>query len=154
VDQIVGQHDAHLIAPGLPGAGNLLVFDNQGEAGYPRVSVGVQPRSRVLEIDPVSKQIVWEYTGRFRPAGLGLLQFLHQQRAPSAEWQYADRRRHEWPHFPGHTPRRDRMGIHQPVFAQTPVAGAGKPCAATGCTAPSLCRTTGCPMARHVPSRR
>jgi hypothetical protein len=55
VDQIVGQHDAHLIEPGLPGAGNLLVFDNQGEAGYPRVSVGVQPRSRVLEIDPVSK---------------------------------------------------------------------------------------------------
>lgn len=63
VDQIVGLHDAHLIGPGLPGAGNLLVFDNQGEAGYPRVSVGVQPRSRVLEIDPVSKQIVWEYTG-------------------------------------------------------------------------------------------
>jgi hypothetical protein len=33
VDQISGQHDAHLIAEGLPGAGNLLVFDNQGEAG-------------------------------------------------------------------------------------------------------------------------
>ena len=63
VDQIVGQHDAHIIGPGLPGAGNLLVFDNQGEAGYPRVSVGVQPRSRVLEIDPVKKEIVWEYTG-------------------------------------------------------------------------------------------
>jgi hypothetical protein len=63
VDQIVGQHDAHLIPAGLPGAGNILVFDNQGEAGYPRVPVGVQPRSRVLEIDPVKKQIVWEYTG-------------------------------------------------------------------------------------------
>ena len=63
VDQITGQHDAHLIGPGLPGAGNLLVFDNQGEAGYPRVPVGVQPRSRVVEIDPVKKEIVWEYTG-------------------------------------------------------------------------------------------
>ncbi|MGV7209929.1 aryl-sulfate sulfotransferase [Oxalobacteraceae bacterium A2-2] len=63
VDQITGPHDVHLIEPGLPGAGNLLVFDNQGEAGYPRVSVGVQPRSRVLEIDPIKKQIVWEYTG-------------------------------------------------------------------------------------------
>jgi hypothetical protein len=63
VDQIVGQHDAHIIAPGLPGAGNLLVFDNQGEAGYPRIPVGMQPRSRVLEIDPVKKEIVWQYTG-------------------------------------------------------------------------------------------
>ncbi|MBN0517361.1 ArsR family transcriptional regulator, partial [Pseudomonas aeruginosa] len=32
VDQISGQHDAHLIPEGLPGAGNLLVFDNQGDA--------------------------------------------------------------------------------------------------------------------------
>lgn len=62
VDQIIGPHDAHLIAEGLPGAGNLLVFDNQGEAGYPRVSPGIFPHSRVLEIDPVRKQIVWQYT--------------------------------------------------------------------------------------------
>jgi hypothetical protein len=62
VDQILGPHDAHIIAEGLPGAGNLLVFDNQGEAGYPRVSPGIFPHSRVLEIDPVSKRVVWQYT--------------------------------------------------------------------------------------------
>jgi hypothetical protein len=62
VDQLIGQHDPHLIAPGLPGAGNLIVFDNQGEAGYPLVSPGMFPHSRVLEIDPVKKEIVWEYT--------------------------------------------------------------------------------------------
>lgn len=62
VDQLIGQHDPHLIAPGLPGAGNLIVFDNQGEAGYPIVSPGIFPHSRVLEIDPVRKEIVWEYT--------------------------------------------------------------------------------------------
>ncbi len=62
VDQIIGQHDAHIIPKGLPGAGNLLVFDNQGEAGYPRAGVGTQPRSRVLEIDPASLRIVWQYT--------------------------------------------------------------------------------------------
>lgn len=63
VDQISGQHDAHIIPKGLPGEGNLLVFDNQGAAGYPPANVGTQPRSRVLEIDPVKKEIVWQYTG-------------------------------------------------------------------------------------------
>lgn len=62
VDQIIGQHDAHLIPEGLPGAGNLLVFDNQGEAGYPKRSPGIFPHSRVLEIDPVKGEIVWQYT--------------------------------------------------------------------------------------------
>lgn len=63
VDQISGQHDAHIIPEGLPGAGNLLVFDNQGAAGYPPVNIGTQPRSRVLEIDPTKKEILWQYTG-------------------------------------------------------------------------------------------
>lgn len=62
VDQISGQHDAHIIPEGLPGAGNLLVFDNQGDAGYPSVQRGVISGSRVLEIDPQKKQIVWQYT--------------------------------------------------------------------------------------------
>jgi len=62
VDQISGQHDAHLIEPGLAGAGNLLVFDNQGEGGYPPAPLGVTSGSRVLEIDPVKKEIVWQYT--------------------------------------------------------------------------------------------
>lgn len=63
VDQISGQHDAHIIPKGLPGEGNLLVFDNQGAAGYPPANIGTQPRSRVLEIDPIKKEIVWQYTG-------------------------------------------------------------------------------------------
>ena len=62
VDQISGQHDAQLIPAGLPGAGNLLVFDNQGEAGYPPVELPTTGGSRVLEIDPVTRQIVWQYT--------------------------------------------------------------------------------------------
>lgn len=62
VDQISGQHDAHLIPEGLPGAGNLLVFDNQGPAGYPSVALPTTGGSRVLEIDPVKKEIVWQYS--------------------------------------------------------------------------------------------
>jgi len=63
VDQISGQHDAQIVPKGLPGAGNLLVFDNQGEAGYPHAAVSFTGGSRVLEINPVTKEIVWQYTG-------------------------------------------------------------------------------------------
>jgi hypothetical protein len=62
LDQISGQHNPHFIADGLPGAGNLLVFDNQGGAGYPPAPLGIYAGSRVLEIDPATKQIVWQYT--------------------------------------------------------------------------------------------
>ncbi len=63
VDQISGQHDAHLIEEGLPGAGDLIVFDNQGEGGYPPAELGVTSGSRVLQINPITKRIVWQYTG-------------------------------------------------------------------------------------------
>lgn len=63
VDQLAGQHDAHIIAQGLPGAGNLLVFDNQGGSGFPPAPLGMFSASRVLEIDPIKKAIVWQYTG-------------------------------------------------------------------------------------------
>lgn len=63
VDQISAQHDAHIIPEGLPGAGNLLVFDNQGVAGYPPAAVPRTGGSRVLEIDPIQNQVVWQYTG-------------------------------------------------------------------------------------------
>ena len=70
IGQIIGQHHAHLIPKGLPGAGNLLVFDNGGASGYgeptgtaPRgTGVWARPSSRVLEIDPVSLNVVWSYT--------------------------------------------------------------------------------------------
>jgi hypothetical protein len=62
-DRTSGQHDPHLIPAGLPGAGNLLVFDNEGPAGYPNLPLAVIGGSRVLEIDPVKKEIVWQYSG-------------------------------------------------------------------------------------------
>jgi hypothetical protein len=82
VDQISGQHDAHLIPEGLPGAGNLIVFDNQGEAGYPPVPLSVTGGSRVLEIDPIKKEIVWEYDGEKsgRPGWTFLSSFLSSAR--------------------------------------------------------------------------
>ncbi len=63
VDQIMGAHDPHLIPEGLPGAGDILVLDNEGEAGFPPATLGMFQGSRVLEINPRSRQIVWQYNG-------------------------------------------------------------------------------------------
>jgi hypothetical protein len=71
IGQIIGPHHPHLIPKGLPGAGNLLVFDNGGSSGYgfdtpiARNGYGGLARasSRVLEIDPVKLETVWSYTG-------------------------------------------------------------------------------------------
>ncbi|KAL6240293.1 hypothetical protein RBB50_012799 [Rhinocladiella similis] len=62
LDQISGQHNPHMIPKGLPGAGNVLVFDCQGGAGYPAAPLGIYAGSRILEVDPVTKHIVWQWT--------------------------------------------------------------------------------------------
>ena len=67
---IIGMHHAHLIPRGLPGEGNLLVFDNGGWAGYGAPNPGaltgnknaLRDFSRVLEIDPLTLEIIWQYT--------------------------------------------------------------------------------------------
>jgi hypothetical protein len=68
--QIIGQHHAHMIPKGLPGEGNILVFDNGGWAGYGAPNPGsitgfnnaLRDFSRVLEFDPVTLEVVWKYT--------------------------------------------------------------------------------------------
>jgi hypothetical protein len=67
--QIVGQHHPHLIPKGLPGAGHLLVFDNGGIAGYGAPNAAAPTgrgsvrriNSRVLEVNPVTFEKVWDY---------------------------------------------------------------------------------------------
>ena len=74
---IIGQHHLHMIPRGLPGEGNLLVFDNGGWGGYgtpnPTSPTGrmnaKRDYSRVLEFNPVTLEIVWQYT----PAEAGLV---------------------------------------------------------------------------------
>jgi hypothetical protein len=75
IRQIIGQHHAHMIPKGLPGAGNIMIFDNGGSSGYGSPNslapngLGIYARatSRILEVDPVSLEVVWSYaaTGFF-----------------------------------------------------------------------------------------
>jgi len=64
LSRIIGLHNAHMIPDGLPGAGNILVFDNGGIAGYGLFGFPNQFRfySRVLEFNPITLEIVQEYT--------------------------------------------------------------------------------------------
>jgi len=67
---IIGQHHAHMIPRGLPGEGNILIYDNGGWAGYGAPNPGAptgqhnaqRDCSRVLEIDPTTLKIIWQYT--------------------------------------------------------------------------------------------
>jgi hypothetical protein len=67
---MIGQHHAHMVPRGLPGEGNILVFDNGGWAGYGAPNPGaptgnknaLRDYSRVVEFDPISLEIVWQYT--------------------------------------------------------------------------------------------
>lgn len=49
----IKQHYAHLIPNGLDGAGNILFFDKGME------------KSRIVELNPITKEIVFEYQGDF-----------------------------------------------------------------------------------------
>ncbi len=69
IGQIIGQHHAHMVPRGLPGEGNILIFDNGGAAGYGAPNPGApdgfsnarRDFSRVLELDPTKLEIKWQY---------------------------------------------------------------------------------------------
>jgi hypothetical protein len=55
---ISGQHEPHMIEPELPGAGNILMFDNGASPFRDLAHCG---RSYALEIDPTTNEVVWVY---------------------------------------------------------------------------------------------
>jgi hypothetical protein len=61
--QLIGLHHAHMIPQGLPGEGNILLFDNGGWSGYGYFGMprNIRLTSRVIEFNPVTLDIVWEY---------------------------------------------------------------------------------------------
>ena len=71
IRQIIGQHHAHIIPKGLPGAGNVWSSTMAAPAAMasrirPRQTAPIRLRaqtSRVLEINPVTLELVWSYAG-------------------------------------------------------------------------------------------
>ena len=72
---LIGMHHGHMIPKGLPGQGNILVFDNGGAAGFGKLSsLGgfllpyseTRWHSRVIEFDPVTLETIWTYE---KPSG-------------------------------------------------------------------------------------
>lgn len=55
---LAGQHEPHMIQKGLPGEGNILIFDN---GAPPLKDLRHSGQSYVLEINPITKTIVWKY---------------------------------------------------------------------------------------------
>jgi len=78
----IGQHHARMIPKGLPGAGNILVFDNGGMAGYPQQC---RLYSRVIEVDPISQTIVWEYHTQVGPSNSTIQHSFFSPRVSSAQ---------------------------------------------------------------------
>lgn len=56
-----GQHDSHMIEKGIPGEGNIIIFDNGASPYKDLAHAGC---SFVLEINPVTKKVVWKYEKR------------------------------------------------------------------------------------------
>ena len=53
-----GQHEPHMIEKGLPGEGNMLIFDN---GASPKKDLAHAGYSFVLEINPITKKVIWVY---------------------------------------------------------------------------------------------
>jgi hypothetical protein len=66
IGPLIYMHHAHMIPAGLSGAGNIIVHDNGGNSGYGGPDGGItkytRDHSRVVEFNPQSLQIVWEYS--------------------------------------------------------------------------------------------
>ena len=72
-----------MIPKGLPGEGNILVFDNGGAAGFgmllgkPAYPNKYRAYSRVIEFNPTTLEVVWEYKRRLPHCDEHFMFFSH-----------------------------------------------------------------------------
>ena len=70
--QIIGPHTAHMVPDGLPGAGNIIVFDNGGRSDFGALAEGcdgtfpsaLRDYSRFIEFDPTDYKVVQLYENK------------------------------------------------------------------------------------------
>jgi hypothetical protein len=110
--------------------GNLLIFDNG-----PHRRDHPAPYSRVIEVDPRTRAIVWEYRDQ---SLFDLLQPVHLGRAAPGQRQHADLRGLRRTHLRGDRRRQVGVGVRQPALRLEP-AGPGS---TTGSSARSATRRT------------
>jgi len=55
---LAGQHEPHMVEKGLPGEGNIIIFDN---GAPPLRALRHSGQSYVLEVEPPTKRLVWRY---------------------------------------------------------------------------------------------
>ena len=103
---VAGQH-----APTMLGNGNVLIFDN----GVHRLDDSM-PYSRVIEINPVTNEIVWKYQDKpawnFFSPRMGNAQRLSNGNTLITEFFLR-------PHLRDYQGGRDRLGIRQPLLWRT-----------------------------------
>jgi outer membrane protein assembly factor BamB len=73
--KLFGPHDAHFIKSGLPGAGNILIFNN----GWGRPPITY---SSIVEMSPETGKIVWEYKSKAE-TGFAAHHVSNSQRLPN-----------------------------------------------------------------------
>jgi hypothetical protein len=91
--QFIGQHHAHMIPRRLPGEGNILVFDNGGQSGYggpPLYPRYTRDYSRVIECNPVTLEIVWQYGGENGEGRFFSYHISSAQRLPNGNTMITD----------------------------------------------------------------
>ena len=79
---LIGMHQAHMIPKGLPGEGNIIVYDNGGWAGYGEPTqmspigqkIDRRDFTRILEFDPITLEVVWS----FGPEDMGAPEPFHK----------------------------------------------------------------------------
>ena len=126
--QIIGQHHTHMIPKGLPGEGNILVYDNGGYAGYGKRNPGAPPGmvrrpARLLPRHRIRSAYAQGGLGTLRQADahaqqVPVLLGLRQLGPAPAQRQHADHERRGGTVPGSDSGSRSRLGIHQPLLQQ------------------------------------
>jgi hypothetical protein len=115
-----------IIPASLPGAGNLRLFDDRGEAGYPPAKPVLSPAARASSRSTRRRSRSGSIAERHRPDGVGVLQLFHQSRPAASQRKHVHRRTHDGRFFQVTPASESRGNVSAPILARHLSAGAGR----------------------------